>query len=283
MKLDFKPFFIPTSKEISVLLPTRGRTTSLQKSVMSLIELADDPTKLELCIGFDNDDTDTIAWFHENVVPDIQKAGTDIKVLEFERLGYLRLNEYINHLAKISVGKWFMFWNDDAWMKTQGWDTEITNRTEKFRVLRIPTHNEHPYAIFPIVPREWFTLFGYLSPHQLNDAWISQVGYILNIVENIAVECVHDRADLTGNNKDETFEQGAIHQMLEGNPSDPRDFNHVSWSMHRYRDADKLAWYLNTKGEDVTWYVNVMTGQQDPWEYMLSKEQDPNNQVSQLK
>jgi hypothetical protein len=65
------------------------------------------------------------------------------------------------------------------------------------------THNRHPYSIFPIVPKEWYNLIGHLSLHQLNDAWLSQIAWMLDIVKQIPVEVLHDRADLTGNNKDE--------------------------------------------------------------------------------
>ena len=250
---------------------------------MSLVNTASNPAGLEIPFGFDNDDEDTLAWVNENILPELQQQQVDCKVVQFNRMGYGRLNEYVNGLARYALGKWLFFWNDDAWMKSSAWDDEIIKFDGKFRVLRMPTHNEHPYAIFPIIPVEWYRLFGYLSQHQLNDAWISQIGYMVNIVENIPVECVHDRADLTGNNNDDTFKEGAIHQAYEGNPSDPRDFNNSVYVHKRYEDADRIAWYLNMQGEDIQWWVNVLAGQQDPWAYMLGPEQDPNNQVGSQK
>jgi glycosyltransferase involved in cell wall biosynthesis len=278
-ELGFTPYFFENTKDISVLLPTRGRREPLEKSVTSLIETASDPTKIEILLAFDNDDEETRNWFVQNVIPKLNK-DVDIKMLTFNRLGYERLNEYLNGLVKYAVGNWMLFWNDDAWMVTPGWDKEIAKFNGKFRVLRMPTHNEHPYAIFPIVPKEWYRLFGYLSPHQINDAWISQIGYILNIVENIPVECVHDRYDLTGNNQDETYKQGGPGNMKEGNPNNPEDFNHINWTRKRHEDSDRIAWFMSEKGEDMSWYINVMNGKQDPWEYMLGPEQDPNNQVA---
>lgn len=278
-QLGFTPYFFPVKKNVSVLLPTRGRREALKRSVMSLVETATDATKIEIILGFDNDDSNTQQWFMENVVTLLKDSDVVIKILNFERLGYGRLNEYVNNLARYAEGRWFLFWNDDAWMETSGWDDEIIKYNGKFRVLRIPTHNEHPYAIFPIIPREWLRLFGYLSFHQLSDAWISQIGYMLNIIENISVSCVHDRADLTGNNEDETFKEGAIHQVFEGNPSDPRDFNHINYTKKRHEDCDRIAWYLSEKGEDMSWWINVLAGKQNPWDYMLSDSQDPNKQI----
>jgi len=45
-------------------------------------------------------------------------------------------------------------------------------------------------------------------------------------------------------------------------------------------DANKIAWYLERIGQPSEWFKQVIIGKQDPWEYMISKEQDPNNQVS---
>ena len=163
-------------------------------------------------------------------------------------------------------------------MLSQGWDERIAE-VKKFRVLRIPTHNQHPYAIFPIVPRAWTDLFGYMSAHQLSDSWVSQVGYLLDIVHNIDVEVLHDRFDITGNNKDSTWEN---RPMLEGNPNDPRDFNHVNWRNRRVSDAHKIAQYLKSQGEDMTWFDNVLKGTQDPWAKMTSPEYDPNKQIARF-
>jgi len=263
-------------KEISVLLPTRGRTESLKTSLLSLIDLANDPSALQFFLGFDKDDQATKKWFIDNVLPIMEERQIFCVVFEFEPLGYGRLNEYVNSLASHANGRWLMFWNDDAVMETSGWDTKITEYNGQFKVLRMTTHNAHPYAIFPIVPREWFFLMGHLCPHQISDAWISQIGFMLNIVVTIDVQVLHNRHDLTGENDDDTYKNRI---MYEGNPNHPRDFNHVSWRQRRFNECNKIAWYLKSRGEDMSWFENIVNGTQDPWERMLSSEFDPNNQV----
>jgi len=42
--------------DIAILLPTRGRSDSLERSVKSVIELAADPSRIQIMFGFDNDD-----------------------------------------------------------------------------------------------------------------------------------------------------------------------------------------------------------------------------------
>jgi len=252
---------------ISMLLPTRGRTQSLRTALVSLAELADDPHSIEMLLAFDDDDTASYDWFSANIAPDLDRMGVRYTAMGFERLGYLRLNEYLNELAQSAQGDWLLFWGDDAVMRSAGWDSRIHEHTGSFRVLRMPTHNGHPYAIFPIVPRQWFDLFGYLSPHQLTDTWCSYIGYMLDIMQDIDVDVLHDRADLTGNNNDETF---ANRPMLEGNPHDPRDFYHADWGQRRIDDAHRLADTLRSQGEDVSWWDRVRRGEQDPFVKMAA-------------
>jgi len=265
-------------KDISVLIPTRGRTTALQTSIMSLVNNLDDPDRIEIFFGFDDDDTDSSSWCIENILPDLDARGVEYHVMQFRRLGYIRLNEYINEMAKSATGRWLFFWTDDTIMNTPKWDA-IVAAHDKFRLLRIPSHNQHPYAIVPIVPREWFELFGYVSAHQLTDTWVSQISYMLDIVEHLPVDVTHDRFDLTGNNGDATWHN---RPMLEGNQRDPRDFNHINWRKHRIGDCDKISKYLESRGEDMSWWNNVKVGKQDPWAKMTSKELDPNRQIARL-
>lgn len=266
-------------KDISILIPTRGRTQALETSIMSLVDNADDPSRLEIFFAFDDDDTGSSTWCVENILPRLDEHDIEYHVMEFKRLGYIRLNEYINEMAKSATGRWLFFWTDDTIMNTAGWDTIVANH-DRFRLLRIPSHNQHPYAIVPIIPREWFELFGYMSPHQLTDTWVSQISYMLDIVEHLPVDVTHDRYDLTGNNFDDTWKN---RPMLEGNTRDPRDFNHISWRERRVQDCDKIANYLEKQGEDMSWWRNVQQGKQDPWTKMISKELDPNGQVSRIK
>jgi len=265
---------------ISILLPTRGRTHALERSIMSLIDLASNPSNLQFIVAFDNDDKDSSSYFIDNIAPKIDSAGSLYTCLEFAPMGYIRLNEYVNQCAKTATGKWLMFWNDDAFIDSSDWDLEITKHTGQFCCLRMPTHNEHPYAIFPIVPKEWYELFGYLSPHQISDAWISQMSYMLDIMKNINVKVVHDRHDLTGNNHDDTFKN---RPMLEGNPEHTQDFNHAAWRNKRIQDCIKLYDYLKYIGQETEWFKNVLEGKKDPWEKMCSPEYDPNKQLMQYK
>jgi glycosyltransferase involved in cell wall biosynthesis len=263
---------------VSVLLPTRGRTTALKTSLESLVNLARRPRHLEILLAFDDDDDASLEFFTREIASVIDQAGAAYTTWQFPRLGYIRLNEYVNYLAGQAQGQWLMFWGDDAIMETRHWDQRILEVSD-FRVLRIPTHNQHPYAIFPIVPRAWFELFGYVSAHQLSDTWVSQIAYIMDIMQDIDVQVTHDRFDITGNNCDDTWRN---RPMLEGDPQSPRDFNHVTWRDRRWTDCRRLAEYLRDQGQDTAWFDAVLRGEQDPWAKMCSAERDPNGQVRRL-
>lgn len=268
-----------TSKyKISILLPTRGRTTALQRSVKSLLDNADNKADLQLMLGLDNDDAEGIAFFQDTLEPYLEAEGIDYTAMSFAPLGYGRLNDYVNTLAKNSNADWLFFWNDDAVMESKGWDTEIANHTGEFKLLAVHTHNDHPYSIFPIVPREWLDTIGHLSLHSMNDAWLSQIAFLLDIWKRIEVTVTHDRADLTGNNADATYKNRIL---LEGNPLNPNDFHHPAHNNHRMMECERLSEYMKQRGLDTSFWENVKSHKQDPWEKL--KANDPNGQMKQFR
>ena len=263
---------------IAILLPTRGRAEMLERSIQSLISLAKDPDQIQLMLAFDNDDKVGINHFKQVVQPWLDDNQVNYTAMSFDPLGYIRLNEYVNELARNSDARWLVFWNDDAVMQTQDWDAEIMKWDGQFKLLAFLTHNLHPYSIFPIVPRKWLDLLGYLSPHQISDAWLSQQAYMLDILERIPVEVLHDRHDLTGNNKDETF---LNRPMLEGNPMHPADFHSIKQSGIRNNDCAKIANYLQSECNiSMKFFTDVFAGAQDPWEKL--KLNDVNKQMIQF-
>lgn len=265
--------------DIAILLPTRGRGRMMEQSIQSLITMAKNPERLQLMFGFDNDDQIGTQHFKQVLQPWLDTHEIAYTAMSFAPMGYIRLNEYVNELAYNSNASWLVFWNDDAIMQSQDWDETIMSHINTFKLLAFDTHNKHPYSIFPIVPREWLDLLGYLSPHQISDAWLSQQAYMLNIMQRTDIKVLHDRYDLTGNNQDETFKN---RPMLEGNPLDANDFHSETQVKIRHNDCAKLAAYLNKKyGISTKFFEDIFKGTQDPWEQL--KANDVNNQMVQFK
>jgi len=257
-------------KKISILLPTRGRTEVLKTSIMTLLDNANDPICLELLFGLDEDDSDVIEYIKEELAPILQEHGVESRANIFKPLGYENLHNYVNTLAQSATGEWLFFWNDDCLMQTKDWDVVINSYTGQFKLLAPKdNHNGHPYAILPIIPKDWFILIGHLSQNAQNDAWVSHIAYMLDIFERIDIEIIHDRADITGNNNDETFKN---RKYMEGNPEDPRDFGHPDMQNARVATAHKIAWFLEKTGRDTSWWEKVKAGEQNPFEKMVWAE-----------
>lgn len=267
--------------KISILVPTRARTDALSRSVFSLFDLANNPKQVELVIGIDRDDEIGINHYKNVIKPELESRGVKTTALLFEPLTYLNLNVYFNTLAEKSSGDWLIAWCDDGIMQTQGWDDRINEYTGEFKLLKVHTHNEHPWSIFPIVPRDWYELMGHLSRHQLIDTWTSMIAYFLNIMQIIEVDVLHDRSDLTGNNDDSNF-NSENKRYLEGNPSDPRDFYHPSFVNQRLADTETIAQYMKSRGIDISFWENVKAGKQDPWEECRKNDINKQTTTSQI-
>ena len=263
--------------KIAILLPTRGRTDALDRSLIGLLEKAADLDSIQVLLGIDTDDAVGIRHFQEVLQPRLDDMGVNYTAMTFEPMGYSQLHDYVNTLARASSADWMFFWNDDAVMDSEDWDLEIEQYTGQFKLLAVHTHNDHPYSIFPIVPRAWLDVIGHLSLHSMNDAWLSQNAYCVDVYQRINVHVTHDRADLTGNNLDATYKQ---RELLEGNPSNPRDFHYPPTSAKRFEECDKLNSYLKSQGLKPTFWDNVKAQQQDPWQRL--RENDINNQMRQF-
>jgi len=263
--------------DIAMLLATRGRTEMLGRSVRSLIELAAQPERIQLMFAFDNDDETGFDYFVRELQPWMDARDINYTALKFQRMGYVNLHKYNNAMAKQTNSDWLVIWNDDAVMQTQDWDRVIMSYQGQFKLLSFKTHRMHPYSIFPIVPRKWYDLLGYISPHPTQDGWVSQQAYMLDIYQRIEVDVLHDRYDLTGNNGDDIY---ANRPMLEGKPEDPRDFHSRQMIDLRHRDAARLATYMRTQGISTEFFENIFKGTQDPWEKLAKN--DINRQMVQF-
>jgi hypothetical protein len=267
-----------TQFDIAILLATRGRQEPLMRSLQSLVDLADNAKRIQFMLAFDRDDAVGIDYFVSTVQPWMDQQGLRYHAEVFEPMGYINLHKYNNAMAAKTASDWLVIWNDDAVMETQGWDTVIASYTGQFQLLAFHTHRDHPYSIFPIVPRSWFDLLGYISPHPTQDGWVSQQAYMLDIWQRIPVNVLHDRYDLTGNNADETFRN---RPMLEGKPTDPRDFHSQQMIELRHQDCGKLAAYMVSQGLSIEFFENIFRGMQNPWEKLA--QNDVNGQMVQFR
>ena len=245
---------------ISILLPTRKRVSQLKKSMDSLLSNAKNPDKIQPLFGVDDDDTETLEY--------LKKANyKNQSVLKFKRMGYENLHMYNNSLCAYAQGTWVMFFNDDAIMNTKHWD-EIIESEKNFNVLRVKEQTGHPYSIFPIFPWDWFRLLDHISLHGQNDAWISEIAYMLDIMKDVDIDVTHDRADITGNNNDSVFKERVY---KEGHPDQEGDLHHSKMWNARTADASKLAWYLEKIGQPSVHWRKIVRKEIEPLHLVANK------------
>jgi hypothetical protein len=262
---------------IAVMLATHKRTDALSRSVFSLLDRTRNLDRIQIIFGIDDNDDIGTNHFIDVIQPELDLRGVDYTALSFEPMGYLGLNQYYNKMAEEADADWLMVWCDDAIMETQDWDERVAECTGEFKLLKAHAHNEHPYAVFPIIPAEWREVTGYFARHQMLDAEVSQMAYMLDIMKIIEITITHDRADLTGNNKDETNEKKV---MLEGNPNNPLDFHYPKLRDQRLVDTEKISQYMKSQRFDINWWEGVKAGKNNPFELMAAN--DPNGQTVQL-
>ena len=272
---DYEFYFEKPSSDfsIAVLLPTRGRTHELSASVTSIVERAANLDDIQLIFGFDNDDQTGLDHFASEIQPWLDERKVSYEAKAFDRMGYEGLNHYYNYLAQEASADWLFIWNDDAVMETQGWDQVVGSYTGQFKVLKVHTHNEHPYSIFPIMPRAWHDRLGQLSRHQMIDAEISQMAYMLDMMQIVDINVTHNQAELT--------QTTAIPKnRFEGDPSNIQDFHFPATIEQRHRDCDELSIYMKNLGQDHSFWQGVKGKTRDPWEQL--KANDINHHMFQF-
>jgi hypothetical protein len=182
---------------VSVLLPSRGRPQSLARSCESLLSRALDAARIEVWVGYDDDD------------PETGVAARDLgyHAVSFSRHGYYQLHLYVNELAKQSSGQWLFLWNDDAFMETAFWDLILDRYDPDTPLVLSPasTGVGHSMCCFPIASRALYARLDHLSLSPHIDSWLQDLGNQAGILKNIDVDILHDRYDLTGGHNDETW------------------------------------------------------------------------------
>jgi hypothetical protein len=217
---------------ITVMLPSRGRTGLLRASIGSLAGLAARPDKLEILVAADPDDEPTVHF----------EAGDGryrLRVITApERFGYARLHEYYNLLATHARGTWLMLWNDDASMLTPGWDEVV--RAQPDSILWAKANHCEAGLLFPVWPRSWYEIAGYVSRSPNVDVWLQDIGNLVCGIRPVDIRVFHDRFDVTGRNGDSTYAEG---RALQGG-----DVNHPSHgTLENIAERERVAALIRAK------------------------------------
>jgi hypothetical protein len=190
-------------------MPTRNRFDLAVNSIESLFKNCKDIDSFEVLLAVDNDDLETTnrlsTYFYDR---------PNVKMFFFERQYYRGLHNYINKLVNEASGTSLMLWNDDSTIDSKNWEYEIIKHHDKFCVLSPKVQNmenywRHQGVLFPILPKKWIEITKIWSPTPGLDSWIDVLSKRLGILVNLeSVVISHNRFELSGDNKDQTYMEG---------------------------------------------------------------------------
>ncbi len=183
---------------ISILCPSRRRPEMLTRSVASLRGHAIRPDLIEVLVAYDPDDPETKAT----------AASIDADVIweAPERYGHPGCAYYFAALLERSHGEWMCPWNDDAFMRTAGWDELV--RSAEAEIL----HNEDNSGsgCFPFVHVGVFDIIGRFTSHPAIDTWYTDIGWGAGICKRIPILVHQERPDLGTADPDATWLEGRV-------------------------------------------------------------------------
>ena len=156
----------------SLFLNTRGRVGLLCDLLSSVESTADSPSEIEIILGIDKDDYETLNFLdHLDLVVSDLDLKDNISFYADNRPTNLHVK--MNFLASQAVGDNLFVLNDDVKFVTPGWDTLILDSLK--RNVREPDNiyyagvldtsvDKDPgrtYSSFPILTREAYDALGY--------------------------------------------------------------------------------------------------------------------------
>jgi hypothetical protein len=207
---------------ISILCPSRRRPVKLTDSIASLRDTATRPDLIEVLVAYDPDDPET------RTTADV--IGADVIWESPERYGHAGCAHYYAALLDRCHGEWMNPWNDDAFMKTEGWDDIV--RAHPPSVLYV-NGNAGDCNCFPFVHLDLFHTLGRFTDHPAIDTWYDEVGLQAACWWRTPIYVFQDRPDLSPCEPDETYLEGR-----EGSRS--AEFFRSPYTELRAEDVDTL-------------------------------------------
>lgn len=153
--------------KISILTPTRGRPQRLTTFIKSLDETASGIHDIEVVLGIDEDDQESIDFNISTKIINITKT-----IAPRDTMGSINTRCYNN-----SSGEIIILGNDDVIVRTQKWDQKIIDKIINFEdeiYLAFPSdgHKSKILSTFPILSRKCINIMGNAFPIQYKGSLI---------------------------------------------------------------------------------------------------------------
>ena len=191
-----------TASTIGLMVPTRGRPALLERFAKSIVQTANDPSRIEIHTYLDRDDAalDEYAATIERLSAEYGPLGISFAGGIGDPVG---VPGAMNELGRASKTDLLIMSNDDQVYTDFGWDTRLDQETAKFPdeifLFWFSDGIESDrWCCFPIVSRRWIERLNYYAPtmfeHFFVDTWLWDVAlrvgrahYIADVnVEHIA-------------------------------------------------------------------------------------------------
>ena len=183
---------------LSFCLPTRKRPEMAILSLESIINNVDNWDEIDIMLGIDVDDIGSqtlIEIFLKN------KGFKNYQILNLERPHYAGCFKYFNEFSKLSTRKWMMLWNDDIRLHTKNPNDVLKKYSDDILINPIVmerrdgnyiiTHGNHVCA-FPIIPKKWTDILGYISMAACSDTWVEYIARQLNkIITDESIQIIN--------------------------------------------------------------------------------------------
>jgi hypothetical protein len=159
---------------ISIICATRKRPKYLKRLCESLESTCENKESHNYLFGFDDDDIESLVEFQKE---DIAK-NINWKAVIFKRMGYSKMNEYLNFLSSISKADWLLVLGDDCIMKTSKWDSNILCKKDRL-IINTINPNDIQYSsenfMHFAISKKWINATGRISPYQQSDTFLTYV------------------------------------------------------------------------------------------------------------
>jgi len=173
---------------ISFILPTRKRLPYAIRTLTSTFNSCSDPSNLEILLGIDEDDTESL-----QLIPFLKGYDVSYKILVTKRYGYHNLHLYVNDLCKLASKDYVWLWNDDIYIKQDNWDKTIESHLVSSLEVYEFQYRGTGQLFFPLVPKKITDWLGHFSLNAHNDSWMYDIVREIIPIKTIPINIINNR------------------------------------------------------------------------------------------